>query len=520
MNNVLKELQKIWAELGANQKISLSAALLFVIGISVSLLVWSSRPNLQLLYGRLEGNDMSEVVNLLEEKGIQYEIKSGGSAVYVPSDKIYAVRMELAAKGVPHGGTVGFEIFDQSNFGISDFVQRTNYNRAIQGELARTIMQVKGVSSARVMIVIPENKLLAEANKTKPTASVFIDTGGLTLGREAVNSIRFLVSSAVEGMNLNDVAVIDNHGNALSEDLRTQGTFGQASSQMKFQESVENYYAKKVESMLVKIVGAGNVVARVSVEVDNDTFTQAEEIYNPESQVVRSQTINENTASSQKPTSGGAAGVQANTPGGEAGKSVATNDEVRKSKTIAYEINKTKTELVRAPGTIKDITAAVFIAPKSTQEGSGEATLTPRTADEMKTIRLMVANALGLSQDDIVSNKVTVEEMPFEAPLIPKQEGIESMSGSVMQYLEFGKHFFAVGLAILMFFIFLRMLKKHEPKSLSIEIMDSGSSGNSSNAKNVTPQPTPEFLNQLIQQKPENISTALKNWVNNTEQQS
>ena len=126
MNSTLGQLHKIWAELGINQKFSLLLALGGIMVAMAALLLWSARPNFQLLYGRLESKDMSEIVRLIEEQAIPYEIQGGGSSVYVPQDKVYALRMQLASQGIPSGGGVGFEIFDKSNFGISDFVQRTN----------------------------------------------------------------------------------------------------------------------------------------------------------------------------------------------------------------------------------------------------------------------------------------------------------------------------------------------------------------------------------------------------------
>ena len=151
----------------------------------------------------------------LDDAKVSYRV-SGGS-IYVPADKIYTMRMQLAGKGIPQGDGVGFEIFDKPNFGISDFVQRANYLRAVQGELARTISQIDEVEAARVMIVVPENRLLLDKDKY-PTASVFVRVRGNTqLQPQSINSIRFLVANSVEGLKPNHVTVVDNLGNVLSE---------------------------------------------------------------------------------------------------------------------------------------------------------------------------------------------------------------------------------------------------------------------------------------------------------------
>jgi len=191
MKQVFNQFSLIWRELGLNQKISIVLAGAVVIGGLTSLLFWSNKPQMKLLYGGLAEKEAGEVLAVLEESGVKYEIGGGGRSIYVAADKVYKARMDLAAKGLPtNGGGVGFEIFDRTNFGISDFVQRTNYFRALQGELSRTISQVQGVRSARVLVVVPENRLLLRGDETRPTASVFVDTGTNALNPSCVNSIR------------------------------------------------------------------------------------------------------------------------------------------------------------------------------------------------------------------------------------------------------------------------------------------------------------------------------------------
>jgi flagellar M-ring protein FliF len=232
MKSLMQQLLGLWRQLGLNQRITIAVAASVVLGGMIALVAWSHRPQMQLLYGRLADKDISEISAMLQEQSIKYEIGSGGSSIYVPSDQVHKIRMDLAAKGVPAGDGVGFEIFDKSNFGISDFVQRTNYTRALQGELSRTISQLHGVKSARVMIVLPENRLLFSDAKSKPTASVFVDAGMGALGQEAVNSIRFLVANSVEVLQVDDVAVIDSGGNVLTANMQDGGEFGAASTEM------------------------------------------------------------------------------------------------------------------------------------------------------------------------------------------------------------------------------------------------------------------------------------------------
>ena len=160
MKNFLQSLIALWGQLGINQRVSLILSALALTGVLVAVGIWSRRPDYQLLYARLGEKDAAAVIGYLESQNIPHQVSAGGTAVQVPSDQVYKIRMDLAAKGIPSGDGVGFEIFDKGQFGLSDFVQRTNYLRAVQGELARTISQLQGVRAARVMIVQPENRLL------------------------------------------------------------------------------------------------------------------------------------------------------------------------------------------------------------------------------------------------------------------------------------------------------------------------------------------------------------------------
>src|SRR5208283_1756346 len=204
---------------------------------------------------------------------------------------------QMAGKGIPQGEGVGFEIFDKANFGISDFVQRANYTRAVQGELARTIGQLDQVDSARVMIVMPENRLLTDAQR-KPTASVFVRVkGAAQLPASAVNSIRFLVANSVEGLQVNNVSVVDNMGNVLSQNDDNDSVAGLSNNQLAARRNFEQYLSKKAESMLNQVLGQGQAVVRVSAEINWDTTTRKEEKFDPDSAVAKSTSINDEDTS-------------------------------------------------------------------------------------------------------------------------------------------------------------------------------------------------------------------------------
>lgn len=503
MKAFLAQFVQLWRQLGLNQRVSIVVALVGVIGGMSALVFWSHRPHMQLLYGRLGEKDVAEVLSAVQAAGVAYEMGAGGTSIYVPTEAVHKLRIQLASKGVPAGEGVGFEVFDRANFGISDFVQRTNFVRALQGELSRTISQLQGVRSARVIIVQPENRLLFSDIKAKPTASVFIE-GSVSM--ESVNAIRFLVANAVESLRADDVAVVDNRGNVLTEGLNEDAQVGTASSQIKLRKSVEDYFARKVETMLSKVLGAGAAVVRVSAELDTESTTRTEEKYDPDGQVLRSEvTTDESTVTNEVDSAkSGAAGASANTPAAPgndpAGKGTGKNSEqVQKNKTINYEINKVTMNAIRAPGTVARVTAAVFVAARAQ----------PRTPAELDALRKVVVNALGIKAADEkeLAKIVTLEEVAFDGAPTQKAGALEFVRNNP----DILKHGFAVIVALGLVFVFLRMLKKTKPDEIPIEILDqsqfSGAEGANGGGVSV------EKLNEMIRQKPENIGAALRGWM-------
>src|SRR5262245_5030828 len=274
LSKLSTQLLEIWRQLGTSQRISVLSATLIVAGGLVALAFWSSRAEYSLLYGKLSDSESAKVIAALDDAKVPYKIGSGGSSILVPADKVHLMRMQLAGRGIPQGDGVGFEIFDKPNFGISDFVQRANYIRAIQGELSRTISQLDEIEAARVMIVMPENRLLVD-NQKRPSASVFVRVrGNAELPATAVNSIRFLVANAVEGLQPGGVSVVDNRGTVLSGNDEENSLSGLTSGQLATRRSVEQYLSQKAQGMLEKVLGAGQAVVRVAVDVNTETINR------------------------------------------------------------------------------------------------------------------------------------------------------------------------------------------------------------------------------------------------------
>jgi flagellar M-ring protein FliF len=516
-----QQLLAIWKQLGLNQRISivLATAVVFI-GLG-TVALWSSRPDYGLLYGKLDDGEAAKIIAALDESKIPYQIRSG--SIYVPSDKVYQVRMQMAGKGIPRGEGVGFEIFDKANFGISDFVQRANYTRAVQGELARTIGQLDQVESARVMIVMPENRLVID-NGRKPTASVFVHVrGNAQLPAASVNSIRFLVANSVEGLQVNNVSVVDNLGNVLSENEESDSVAGLSNNQLTARRNFEQYLTKKAQGMLEQVLGAGQAVVRVSADLNWDTKTSREEKFDPDSQVATSTTVNDENTETASMSGGTAPGTGANSS--ETNTNVVASVPLNRSKTTKkvtsnlYDINKMTSEIVHAAGDIKRLTAAVFIAQKF--EGAGkERKAVPRTQDELDKIRKIVQSALGVEDAPDADRKdaITLEEMPFN-----DQPGLELTQQLVQQekrqlWMDWAQKAVYPALAVGVLVLFWRLWQKTAKDEIPIAIPATNGNGNGNghgngHRKSTQGVVTVDVLNQLIRENPANMTQAVRGWL-------
>jgi flagellar M-ring protein FliF len=377
------------------------------------------------------------------------------------------------------------------------------------------------------MIVQPENRLLLTDQGVKSTASVFIDVGGTRLESDQVNAVRHLVANAVQGLSPDQVAVVDNRGHVLSEELKQDPTLGTASSQMRYRQQVEDYFAKKVESMLAAVIGPGNAVVRVSAEIETEALTVHEEKYDPDGAVVRTQSIVEdNSSSAESRSSGGVVGVSANVPeknpGTENARPVSNTEQNRKNRTTTYEINRTTSNTTRNPGSVKHLTAAVFIAPRPTPvtvDAAGVAVPAgepqKRTPEELTALRQLVVNALGLKPlpGQTLDSIVSLQEMAFQAAeAIPTQIAAIESQNRWQGWIEAGSRWSAVVGAVLVLVFFWKMLSRQRPEPVPIEVLSLTPEA----ANRALPSSngiTPDLLNELIRQKPANIGVALRDWV-------
>jgi flagellar M-ring protein FliF len=528
LRQLFSQLHQAWKQLGLNQRVTVVVATGVVFVGLIGLALWSNRPDYVLLYGKLDDAEAARVMGALDDAKVPYRTGRGGASILVPSDKVYQMRAQLAAKGIPRGEGVGFEIFDKPNFGISDFVQRANYLRALQGELSRTISQIDLVESARVMIVMPENRLLIDSQK-KPTASVFIRIkGNGQLAPSGVNSIRFIVANAVESLTVNNVSVVDNLGNVLSENTEDDSVAGLSNNQLTARRNLEQYLARKAEGMLDRVLGAGQSVVRVAAEINWDTITRTEEKFDPDGQVLRHSTLNdETTVSSTGDSNGGAVGVVSNTadsPATTPSTAPQNSSQTKKKVTNSqYEINKTTINTLLSAGGLRRLSTAVFVSQKL--EGTGaERKPVARTPEELQKLRRIVQSALGLVEaDPNRKDEITLEELPFnEQPAIEMTQRLESDSKRQL-YWEIGKNGLFAFVALVMLLVFLKLLKKTSANDIPVAGAfgpmgsgdqaegEAGAGGWRKEQKPATV--TVEVLNALIKENPANMTQAVRTWL-------
>ena len=382
-----QQLTKIWHQLGLNQKIIvIVSGVAVVIGLA-GLVYWSARPDYALLYGNLDPAEVGRIQAELDQKKIMYVLGTSGSSIRVPRERVDSIRAELAVKGIPKQQGVGYELFDKPAFGMSDFMLQQNSTRALQGELERTLSQFEGVEWARVFIVKPERTLLIDPAK-KSTASITLKMRSLSqMDPRTVSAMRSFVSGAVTGLKPNDISIVDTAGNLLAEP-QEDGSFSSLSqTQLASQRNAERYLAGKVYDMLTPVYGPKDqdVVVTVSVQLDNETMTKTDDIYDPQGTPRTKQEIYEKNSSST-PKPGGVPGTDpnANTSTNTPAFTLAETESVTTNNQTEYLVSRKSTNISRMPGALKHIKASVII------------NTTSNTNVDEAAVKRLVVNAIGI----------------------------------------------------------------------------------------------------------------------------
>ena len=481
----------------------------------IAIALWTQQPEMQVLYANLSAEDAGTIVERLKETKVPYEIGASGTAILVPRAHVHDVRLQLAGQGLPHGGGVGFEIFDRTTLGMSEFVQKLNYRRALQGELARTIAQMPEVARARVHLAVPERRLFS-TEQDRAHASVVLSlkgAGGLSGGQ--IEGIVHLVASSVEGLQPRDVTVVDGHGRLLSktpEDGPTQLT----GSQMDYQRSLEKDIETRVQTMLERIVGSNKAVVRVSSLLDFRQVEMTEERYDPNGQVVRSEQRGQEKANGTNGVVGGVPGVASNVPPGETAEpaQTSTTNNTNKNETVNYEISRTVSRIIEPIGTIKKLSVAVLVDGnyEPVKEGQAEAPrkYLPRSEAEMKRIEDIVKKAMGFSDERQDQVEVVNIQFGFE----PEESGGTAADASAPLAAKW-EPYIRYGVGAVLFFVvlifvvrpLLAMLTAAAPPAVTREFTAPGQAQVS-----VVPQ---SQIVDLARGNPESTAMVVKQWLNN-----
>ncbi len=458
MNPALEQTFNIIRQMPLSRKITMLAVLSLVVAGFVVMFFWANQIDYQPLFSNMSPEDTAEVVEKLKEQNIAYKLVGGGSGILVPAEKIYDVRLAMAGSGLPRGGAVGFEIFDENDFGATEFVQKLNYQRALQGELARTIKEFREVIDARVLIVMPKESVFVEESKP-PSASVLLKLRS-NLSREKIRAVVNLVAGAIENMKPEQVTVVDTTGKVLNKGTPEDEKAGTlANTQLEYKMTYEQNVSRRIQTMLEQIVGAGKAIVRVTADMDFDRIDLNEEIYDPDAQVVRSrQNVVESSDEQTEPV----ANVSSTNTAGALGASKKRSDKsTRQDETVNYEINRTVRRTIKPVGRLTRLSVSAVLdgtyADTPNQDGQSERKFVARSAQELEQFKTVIRNAMGFDADR--GDQIAVESLPFAF-----MQDLETQKQPPFDYLsllkQYGRSLFNLFLVLLVFLFVVRPMIK------------------------------------------------------------
>lgn len=501
-----------------------------VIALAVGAAIALSGPKYKVLFSNLGDKDGGAIVSALDKMQVPHRFSDNGGAILVPSDKVHEARMKLAEQGLPQGGNVGFELMENPKFGASQFAEQVTYQRAVEGELARSIEAMYSVTTARVHLAIPKQTLFVRERK-QPTASVLLTLApGRVLGDGQIAAIAWLVASSVPDLTAENVSIVDQAGRLLSSKSSTGG-LGANETHLKYTSELEQRTAARVLSILTPILGAGNVHTEVSAVVDFNLREQTSETYRPnqkpELAAVRSEQTNNSAQRGVMPAMG-VPGALANEPPPAPNAAIVnapnqndgntTTTEVDRgpsstnvSSTVNYEVDRTISHVKEAIGQLKRLSVAVVVNYRNDNEGNPQ----PLSDTEIEQIQHLVREAIGYSEER--GDSLKVANVPFNnvEPVVPlwKDPEIIELAKAAGQYLAF-----ALLLAFVWFKVFKPLLRAREAEMVEVAP--------------VIPMPTPEeakqqadsyddnvnAIREMAKQDPRAVSMALRNWIKNDDE--
>ena len=445
-------------QLRTQPQLPLFIAAAAVVAAAAAFMLWGGKPDYKVLYTNVSDRDGGAIIASLQQMNVPYKFAEGGGAILVASDKVPEVRLRLAAQGLPKGGGVGFELMDNQKFGTSQFAEQVNYQRALEGELARSIESIATVESARVHLALPKSSLFVREQK-KPSASVILNLRrGRSIDEGQVSAIVHMISSSVPDLDAKSVTLVDQRGNLLS--TAHTGARGLDVSQLKYSQEIEQGYIRRIEAILQPIVGTTNVRAQVAADIDFSVVEHTDEKYRPNqepgSAAIRSQQSSESSqpsgaapggvpgALSNQPPVNPVAPITAASPASAASAPLppaTATGSMRKDGTTNYEVDRSIRHVQQGAGSIKRLSAAVVVNHREVTDDKGKTSARALTPAEIEQITNLAKEAMGFSEDRgdslNVVNSLFASDVQPAAPEVPfwrQRENIE-IGKTLGQYL-------------------------------------------------------------------------------------
>lgn len=436
-----------WNKLPTPRKAIILASTMAVLALFSYLSSMAFKTDYRILYRNVESAEAGEIIDNLAEQKIPYKLSEGGTAILVPAKDLHQIRMTLASAGLPKSGIIGYEIFDQTNLGMTEFLQKVNYRRALEGELSKTISRLEEIKSARIHLVIPEDRLFKE-DKQDPTASVVLYLNkNKPLSQNQVEGIIYLVASSVEGLTTDNITVLDSSGRLLSNKQSQNQLAAISSSQLELQKSVEQYLQDKAQSMLDQVLGRKRSIVRVSASLNFDQAERTIEQFDPDNIAVRSEEISEEKDSES----------DTGTPENKRETSNTKKNTIRN-----YEVNKTIEHLIDQVGNITRLHVSMSLDGTyevvKGADGGSERQYVPRSSEELDKLIALVKGAVGFSEER--NDILEVANIPFETIQDNWEEQQRLKQEEQIQYwVNMSIRIAIVGILI---FIFLKLRKKYK----------------------------------------------------------
>ena len=460
------------AQAPGGRKFLLMLGVAAVIAIMSGVWMWSQQPDYRVLFSNYNDRDGGAIVASLQQMNVPYKFAEGGGAILVPADQVHDARLKLASQGLPKGGNVGFELMENQKLGVSQFLEQVNFQRALEGELARSIESVAAVQAARVHLALPKASVFVR-DQQKPTASVLLNLyPGRALDQQQVSAIVHLVASSVPELPVKNVTIVDQNGNLLSDTASAVGANGLDPSQLKYVQELQQDIVKRIESIITPIVGANNVRAEATADVDFSRSEQAAETYKPnqtpDASTIRSQQTSESQnagnanpsgvpgALSNQPPAPATAPITAAPPNSTAPAAGGSASNTRKDSTINYEVDKTIRYVQQPMGGLKRLSVAVVVNYRKTTDKSGKVSTRPLTAAEKTQIADLVKEAMGYNQQR--GDTLNVVNSPFagvEQEIVPELP-LWKQPDTIQFAKDIGKYLLA---ALVLLYLFFRVLK-------------------------------------------------------------